>query len=124
MTMKTSSAPKATPVRVKSAPAPAKKAAPASSKKAPASVARKPPVKAPAPAGADKPKLVRDSFTIPKGEYAGLQALKLRAAKLGSPAKKSEVLRAGAALLATLDDKSLLAALAAVPSLKTGRPKP
>ena len=70
-----------------------------------------------------KHKLVRDSFTIPKSEYAELHALKLRTATLGRPAKKSEVLRAGIQALAGMSDKALLAALAAVPALKTGRPK-
>lgn len=69
-----------------------------------------------------KLKLVRDSFTIPKAEYAVLEALKLRAAKAGAPAKKSEVLRAGIKTLAALSDDAFLAALGAVPSLKTGRP--
>jgi hypothetical protein len=69
-----------------------------------------------------KPKLVRDSFTIPKNEYALLDALKLRAARLGQPAKKSEVLRAGVLALTALSDEALLASLAAVPRVKTGRP--
>ncbi|MEY4753322.1 MAG: hypothetical protein RJA44_997, partial [Pseudomonadota bacterium] len=38
-------------------------------------------------------------------------------------AKKSELLRAGIAVLAAMDDASLLSALQAVPPLKTGRPK-
>lgn len=71
---------------------------------------------------ARKPKLVRDSFTIPKPEYAVLQALKERAARLGRPAKKSELLRAGVKALAGLGDAAFGAALAAVPALKTGRP--
>lgn len=70
-----------------------------------------------------KPKLVRDSFTIPKDEYGVLAELKQRCAKLEHPAKKSELLRAGIKALAGLSDKSLLAALKAVPSIKTGRPK-
>jgi hypothetical protein len=70
-----------------------------------------------------KPKLVRDSFTIPKAEYAVLDALKERAARLGRPAKKSELLRAGIKLLAQQGDSALGAALAAVPAIKTGRPK-
>jgi hypothetical protein len=70
-----------------------------------------------------KPKLVRDSFTIPKPEYAMLESLKLRAAKLARPTKKSEVLRAGIGALNAMTDKAFLAALGAVPSLKTGRPK-
>lgn len=69
-----------------------------------------------------KPKLVRDSFTIPKDEYAVLDALKQRAAKLGRPAKKSEVLRAGVQALAAMPDSAFLAAVGGVPALKTGRP--
>jgi hypothetical protein len=69
-----------------------------------------------------KPKLVRDSFTIPKAEYAVLEQLKERAAKAGTPAKKSEVLRAGIKVLSVMGDIAFSAALAAVPALKTGRP--
>jgi len=72
---------------------------------------------------ATKPKLVRDSFTIPKSEYAVLEGLKVRAANLTRPAKKSELLRAGIAALFAMDDKAFLSALIGVPSLKTGRPK-
>lgn len=81
-------------------------------------------VAAPAPLSTkQKHKLVRDSFTIPKDEYAVLTGLKQRAAKLAHHAKKSEVLRAGVQLLSALPDAAFLAALQAVPSLKTGRPK-
>lgn len=69
-----------------------------------------------------KQKLVRDSFTIPRSEYAVLDALKARLVKLARPAKKSEVLRAGIKLLDTLPDAALLQALGAVPPIKTGRP--
>ncbi|MES2399269.1 MAG: hypothetical protein V4573_04710 [Pseudomonadota bacterium] len=69
-----------------------------------------------------KPKLVRDSFTIPKAEYVVLDALKLRAAKLTRPAKKSELLRAGIKALAALSDAAFLTALEQVPAIKTGRP--
>lgn len=75
------------------------------------------------PAKVKKPKLVRDSYTIPKDEYAALAELKQRSAKLAQPAKKSELLRAGIQALTALSDKALLAALKAVPSIKTGRPK-
>lgn len=80
---------------------------------------------APAPtkeAKPKKPKLVRDSFTCPKEEYAAIDALKLRAAQQGHIVKKSELLRAGLKLLAGLDDAQLQAAVQAVPSIKTGRP--
>jgi len=69
-----------------------------------------------------KSKLVRDSFTIPKNEYATIDALKARALTLGLAIKKSELLRAGLMQLNGLDDAGLKAALAAVPTLKTGRP--
>ena len=71
---------------------------------------------------AKKPKLVRDSFTIPKAEYTVLEDLKLRAGKLGRPAKKSEVLRAGVMALAAMGDAAFLAAVTGVPAVKTGRP--
>jgi hypothetical protein len=71
---------------------------------------------------AKKPKLVRDSFTIPKTEYAVLEALKVRAAKAGTPAKKSELLRAGIKALAAMPESAFLDALGAVPAIKTGRP--
>jgi hypothetical protein len=75
------------------------------------------------PAAKTRHKLVRDSFTIPKSEYAVLESLKLRAAKLARPSKKSELLRAGICALRGMSDRDFLAALGAVPSLKTGRPK-
>lgn len=70
-----------------------------------------------------KPKLVRDSFTMPKDEYTVIDSLKLRAGKLGQSAKKSELLRAGIKVLAAMSDIQFKAALSAVPTLKTGRPK-
>ena len=70
-----------------------------------------------------KPKLVRDSFTIPKNEYLVLVQLKDRAAQHKQPTKKSELLRAGVAALNSMSDKAFLAALRRVPGLKTGRPK-
>jgi hypothetical protein len=70
-----------------------------------------------------KVKLVRDGFTIPSDEYEALTVLKQRALKAAHPVKKSELLRAGLRLLSGLGDAAFLAALAAVPSIKTGRPK-
>ena len=70
-----------------------------------------------------KPKLVRDSFTIPSDEYAALAQLKQRALGFAHPAKKSELLRAGIKLLAGLSDAALMRALKNVPAIKTGRPK-
>jgi hypothetical protein len=76
-----------------------------------------------APAKVAKVKLVRDSFTIPSDEYAVLGQLKQRALSAAHHAKKSELLRAGVKLLASLDNAALLRALTAVPAVKTGRPK-
>ena len=70
-----------------------------------------------------KAKLVRDSFTMPVADYALIDALKQRALKAAHPAKKSELLRAGLQLLASLSDTAMLKALKNVPPLKTGRPK-
>ncbi len=122
-----SSAAKKVAPKPKKAVAPAKAATKPSSKavakpaaKATAKVAAK---AAPAkPAKLKKPKMVRDSFTFPKAEYAVLDGLKMRAAKLGSPAKKTELLRAGIKAIAAMQDAAFVAALKAVPSLKTGRP--
>ena len=74
------------------------------------------------PAKVKKPKLVRDSFTIPKAEYTVLDDLKQRAGKLAHAVKKSELLRAGIKALAAMPDGAFLAALKAVPAIKTGRP--
>jgi hypothetical protein len=69
-----------------------------------------------------KPKLVRDSFTIPKAEYTVLDDLKQRAGKLSTQVKKSELIRAGIKALAGMSDATFLATLKLVPAIKTGRP--
>ena len=68
------------------------------------------------------PKLVRDSFTIPKAEYGVLEELKQRAAQLARPVKKSELLRASIKVLASMSSAAFLTALNQVPTIKTGRP--
>ncbi|MEQ1487027.1 MAG: hypothetical protein ABL920_00930 [Methylotenera sp.] len=72
---------------------------------------------------APKLKMERDSFTMPKAEYAQFYVLKDRLAKLGQPAKKSELLRAGIMQLTAMTDTALKAAMSKVPTIKTGRPK-
>ena len=127
--------------RKTASPAPAQNSAKANVKTAPRPTNRKAtppktaPVKAaaePAPAATDKTarkkdkpekvKVVRDSFTIPKAEYAQIAALKKRAMSLGIEAKKSELIRAGLLLLSHANDTALGKALGNVPTLKTGRP--
>ena len=80
------------------------------------------PLAVPKPDKPKKPKLVRDSFTIPKNEFTVLQGLKQRAGRSGTAAKKSEILRAGIKALAAMNDSAFAAALGAVPTIKTGRP--
>ncbi|MFL6626911.1 MAG: hypothetical protein ACJ8G1_10740 [Vitreoscilla sp.] len=116
----------APPAKAKAKAVPAKKAKAASGATAKTSTrpTAGPAGPAPAkPAKAHKAKLVRDSFTIPKDEYAVLAALKSRALGLGQHVRKSELLRAGIQALAGLDDGAFLKAVGAVPTLKTGRPK-
>lgn len=82
-------------------------------------------VKAEKPAKEKSPKLKmeRDSFTMPKVEYAQLYVLKERLIKLGQASKKSELLRAGIMQLSAMTDAALKAAMSKVPAIKTGRPK-
>ncbi len=91
----------------------------ASASKAPTLPQAAPAVKS---AKTKKAKPVRDSFTMPKGEYAVLSQLKHRGLTLAHPAKKSELIRAGVSVLAALSDADFLAALNALPAIKTGRP--
>jgi hypothetical protein len=109
----------------------AKAAAKPAVKKPVAKTAAKPAVKAApevkAPAApkvkVHKPKLVRDSFTMPDDEYAVLGMVKKACLKAGVEVKKSELLRAGVSLLKQLDLAALKQVLAGLPQLKTGRPK-
>lgn len=70
-----------------------------------------------------KPKLVRDSFTMPETEYAVLGEVKKACLKAGVEVKKSELLRVGVALVRELDIARLKEVLASLPTLKAGRPK-
>ena len=125
-------APVAVKAVVKTVTKPVAKAAPKAAAKpavkAAPKAAAKPAVKAVAKPKAEKlvkpkkPKLVRDSFTIPKAEYTVLDDLKQRAGKLASAVKKSELIRAGVKALAAMSDAAFLAALKVVPTIKTGRP--
>ena len=107
----------AKPVAKSAAKTPAKPAAKAAAK----------PVKKAEPKKSDskpqKVKMVRDSFTFPEADHSQLAALKKRVVALGQDVKKGELVRAGIALLTSMDDKALLATVANVARLKTGRPK-
>ncbi len=69
-----------------------------------------------------KEKVVRDSFTMPKSDYAKIATLKQKCLDEGIHVKKSELLRAGLALLDAVPAKRLVAAIAELEAVKTGRP--
>ena len=69
-----------------------------------------------------KPKLVRDSFTLPESDYALFASMKARCLAKGVEVKKSELLRAALRQLSGLDDPMLIAVMAQVERIKTGRP--
>lgn len=68
-------------------------------------------------------KMVRDSFTFPESEHKRLVELKKRLIALGTEVKKGELVRAAIGMLFALDNEKLIAAVADVEKLKTGRPK-
>jgi len=69
-----------------------------------------------------RPKLIRDSFTMPEFDYARIKALKTRLLNNGVEAKKSEILRAGLLALESLNDNQLQKIVNQVERIKTGRP--
>lgn len=69
-----------------------------------------------------KPKLVRDSFTMPQAEYDVLAEVKKSCIAAGFEIKKSELLRIGVAMLQKLDTKKINEALLNLTPLKAGRP--
>jgi len=70
-----------------------------------------------------KPKLVRDSFTMPEAEYAALGEVKKLCLKAGIEVKKSELLRIGVAHIRQLSLLDLKKSIASLVPLKAGRPK-
>ncbi|MDB5764736.1 MAG: hypothetical protein JWQ21_3731, partial [Herminiimonas sp.] len=64
-----------------------------------------------------KPKLVRDSFTMPEAEYQVLGDVKKACIKAGFEVKKSELLRVGVALIQKMDTARLKEVLASLPPL-------
>ncbi len=74
------------------------------------------------PVKTKKIKLVRDSYAMPENEYAQIGELKKRLAAMSVDVKKSELLRAGIAVMAALNDAELKRVMARVERIKTGRP--
>lgn len=113
----TSTKPSARKTPVKKAPAAAKAVVEPAEKEVRAEPAAKKPKKE------QKVKVVRDSFTMPEGEYRKIAEIKEAALQAGQPVKKSEVLRAGLKALAAMTPAQLKRALAGLEKIKTGRPK-
>ena len=69
-----------------------------------------------------RPKLIRDSFTMPEFDYGRIKSLKLRLLNSGVEIKKSELLRAGLLALENMSDTQLQKTVSQVERIKTGRP--
>ncbi len=70
-----------------------------------------------------KQKMIRDSFNMPADDYALIATLKKRALAAAKEVKKSELLRAGLKVLASMSADAFANAISAVPAIKTGRPQ-
>ena len=102
-----------------------KPAAKAIASKTAAKSAVKPAIKPETQAKAAKPKaskVIRDSFTFPETDYRKISELKKACLGLGINAKKSEILRAGLHVLASLDKAKLKEVISRIEKIKTGRP--
>jgi hypothetical protein len=76
----------------------------------------------PAPPPPDEePRVKRDSFTIPLADYEQIAALQKRCLKAQISANKSEILRAGLAVLGALSDEDLTTVVESLVKVKTGR---
>jgi hypothetical protein len=66
--------------------------------------------------------IIRETFSLPPDESCRIDGLRMRAAQAGVMLNRSEVVRAGIAALAMLNDTQFSAVTNDVPKLKTGRP--
>lgn len=116
----------AKPTAAVTAPAKASTAAPAAKKAANPPKPKPPAAAKPAAVLKDKvkkPKLIRDSFTMPELEYEAIGQVKKACLKAGFEIKKSELLRIGVAVVRQMEIANLKDVLNTLPKLKTGRPK-
>jgi hypothetical protein len=70
-----------------------------------------------------KPKLIRDSFTLPQADHDLIKLCKKTALAAGRDTKKSEVVRAAIQSFASLSHAAQLAAYAKLQAIALGRPK-
>jgi hypothetical protein len=88
---------------------------------APATDKQQLPEDAPPPTPKQK-KVIRDSFTLPGGDYELIATIRQRCLKLAVNATKSEVIRAGLHILDSLSDQELIEVMERLEKVKTGRP--
>jgi len=74
------------------------------------------------PSAVQKEKVIRDSFTLPSGDYELIATIRHRCLNLAVNATKSEVIRAGLHVLLSLSDEDLITAIESLEKVKTGRP--
>lgn len=67
--------------------------------------------------------IIRETFSMPPDESARIDQARMRAARLGVILNRSEVVRAGIAALALLDEDQLAEVAGNVEKIKTGRPR-
>lgn len=79
-----------------------------------------PPV--PSIAGEEKPKVIRDSFTLPASDYDLIAALKKRCLESAINVNKSELVRAGLHALNAMTESELAQIIESLEKVKTGRP--
>lgn len=117
--------PKAVQAKAKPAAPASKKSAQSTASKAAArqtpQTAKAP--KAAKPASEKKPKLVRDSFTLPQADHELIKQCKKTALAAGRETKKSEVVRAAIQSFAALPAARQIAAYGKLQAIALGRPK-
>ena len=69
-----------------------------------------------------KPKVIRDSFSLPKDDYGLIKDLQKRCLWLAQSVSKSELVRAGLHALVKMPDTELVKLLSGLEKVKTGRP--
>lgn len=70
----------------------------------------------------EQQKVIRDSFTLPSGDYELITTIRQRCLKSAVNVTKSEVIRAGLQILQSLSDEELVQVLNSLEKVKTGRP--
>ncbi|ESA36570.1 hypothetical protein N836_07285 [Leptolyngbya sp. Heron Island J] len=69
-----------------------------------------------------KPKVIRDSFSLPKDDYELIGKLQQRCLGMAQSASKSQLVRAGLHALVKMPDAELVKVLDSLEQVKTGRP--